>query len=30
MFEIQSGGKTKFKYEVLELFKTEKIYQTLK
>ena len=29
MFDIQSGAKTKFKYEVLRLFTTERIYQSL-
>ena len=29
MFEIQSGAKTKFKYEVQGLFATERIYQSL-
>ena len=29
MFEIQSGAKTKFKYEVQGLFTTEIIYQSL-
>ena len=29
MFEIQSGARTKLKYEVQELFATERINQSL-